>query len=146
MMYQQTARGFVIRIESGEPIIQTLFHFCDEREIYGGMFIGLGALRSATIGMYDMGELEYRFQVFDTPHEITNLTGNISRYRDEIMIHAHITIADEEQRAFGGHLEEATAEPTCEIFLEDIGRELSRTLDATSRLALLDLEDEEHEA
>ena len=145
MTYQQTSRGFVIRIESGEPIIHTLLHFFDEQEIRGGLFVGIGAVSEATVGMYHTDILEYRFTTFDTPLEITNLTGNVSVHNENLVVHAHVTLADERQNAFGGHLEEAVALPTCEVFFEDTGRELNRTVDDESLLALFDLEREEHE-
>ena len=65
MMYQHIARGFVIRIEQDEEILSTLASFFEEQEIEGGYFSGIGSLKYAEIGRYDMTRFEYDFQRFD---------------------------------------------------------------------------------
>lgn len=139
MTFTETTNGYVVRIEAGEELITMLTAFADEHEIHGAFFIGLGALKYARIGMYFMHDYEYHFQDFDEPHEITNVTGNIARHNNELAVHAHITIADQHQRAYGGHIDEAVIEPTCEIRIVNQGVSLTRTVDEHSQLPLLDL-------
>jgi len=138
MTYKNTSLGFILRIHADEELMEELTAFADEHAISGAFFYGLGALKRATIGMYHMNRYEYDFQDFDSPHEITNLTGNIARVNEEAKIHAHITLADSEQRAFGGHVKEAIIEPTCEIVCFST-ESLSRTEDPHSKLHLLSL-------
>ncbi|MEX0672685.1 MAG: PPC domain-containing DNA-binding protein [Candidatus Paceibacterota bacterium] len=138
MSYQHTTFGYIIRIPQGDGIKQTLEEFCADQKINGGSFFGIGAVRSATIGMYHINNFEYTYSDITKPHEITNLTGNVALYDETLLIHAHITLAGADHQACGGHLKEAIAEPTCEItlFTHD---PLQRTYDERSCLPLLDL-------
>ena len=138
MISQSTSFGFIVRIEAGEEILNTLESFCNTNAITGGVFMGIGAVRNATIGMYHMDIKEYRFRTFNEPHEITNLTGNVAMHNDELMIHAHITLGSADQTAIGGHLQQAETDPTCEITFFS-GTVLTRAHDDYSDLPLLDL-------
>jgi len=139
MTYDITPFGYIIRIHANEKLTQTLAAFAKEQEITGAFFYGLGALRWTRIGIYRMDTFEYTFQEFDEPHEITNVSGNITRHDGSPLIHAHMTIADSEQNAFGGHCDEAIIEPTCELTCFTGTTPLERTHDDRSDLPLLDL-------
>lgn len=136
MKYQSTTSGYIVRIEQGEEIIKSLKSFADKKNLAGGFFYGLGAVREASVGMFNTDKLEYEFQSFGA-HEITNITGNIARKEEELIIHAHVTLADSKQRAFGGHLLSAIINPTCEMIFFSSGR-MARSVDEETSLSLLD--------
>jgi len=139
MTYTQTQYGYIVCIHAGEEIMDTLLSFVRNHDLSGTTFTGLGAVRKADVGMYNMNTHAYEYTHLPNPHEIANLTGNTARHDDDIHLHVHITLANKKQQAFGGHLKQAVAEPTCEIHIIDHEVPFTRTHDAYSQLPLLNL-------
>jgi hypothetical protein len=139
MKYSKRDHTFVIRLERGEEILESLERFCEENRIKSGFFRGIGALKEAELGLYSLKEKKYWSRRFEQPLEITNLTGNISMFKGKPFIHCHATLADKEMRAFGGHLKQGIVSPTCEIFLTEVKPEILRKKDEETGLNLLDI-------
>jgi len=69
--------------------------------------------------------------------EIASCTGNISIKDGEIFVQAHITLADMEGKAFGGHLMPGTEIFAAEFFVQElIGQDLVRAKDEITGLPL----------
>ncbi|MBP6915403.1 MAG: PPC domain-containing DNA-binding protein [Smithellaceae bacterium] len=83
-----------------------------------GRIEAIGAVQKARIGFYNQETREYRFLVFDQALEIVKLAGNISLKDGKPFVHAHITLADESGKSYGGHLAEGTIVFACEFILE----------------------------
>lgn len=135
------------RAKSGECLIGRLTHGCDLLEEltricvrYGvrlGTVHALGAVQRARIGYYDQGKKEYRFIEFDRHMEIVQLVGNVSVRDAKPMVHAHVTLADDQGRAFGGHLAPGTVVFACEVEIQPLeGTDLVRELDEETGLPL----------
>ncbi|OGC89380.1 MAG: hypothetical protein A2142_04500 [candidate division Zixibacteria bacterium RBG_16_48_11] len=139
MEYQKTPHGYLVRLMRGEEVIGKLTELVEKENIKSGFLFGLGAVANPKLGYYDLGAREYKSQTFEGDYEIVNLTGNISQLDGKPIIHAHMTISDEECKAFGGHLFSATIHATGEITIFDFGLPISRKLDEQIGLKLLDL-------
>lgn len=139
MYIRKMKTGCVVRLETGEDIIEALTELCEENHIHGGFFHGLGAVQSVVLGIYDMDNREYEWRRFDTPMELANITGNVSVYNGTVMIHAHGTFGDENRHAYAGHIKEAVVGPTCEVFLQIFEKSIERAMDNDIGLPLLSL-------
>ena len=104
MEYKKTKFGYLVRLLRGEEVISSLTSLAEKEKIQSGFLFGLGAVANPKLGYYDMKTKEYQSETFEGEFEIVNLTGNISQLDGKPFIHAHMTISDEECRAFGGHL------------------------------------------
>lgn len=120
MDFKRFGNKVVMRIDKGEEVVETIKNFCEEQKITLGSISGLGAAGRVKVGLFDVEKKEYFSKVFEGDFEITNLTGNISTMNEETYLHLHITIADHEMRAFGGHLNEAVICATCEVVIDII--------------------------
>jgi len=138
MKYRHQQENYIIRIEPHEKLKKELSVFAQAVNITGAYFSGIGATAKAEVGMFDPENEEYSFQTFDEQMEITNVVGNITTNDDTVDIHAHITLADESQQAFGGHLQEALIYPTCEIRLTET-EPIHRSHNSEVGLDLIDL-------
>ena len=69
--------------------------------------------------------------------EITHLTGNISQMDDAVYLHLHVTLADMDHKAFGGHLNATRVAATTEIWIDIIQGSIHRELNDTIGLNLL---------
>ncbi len=117
---------YVVRLDAGEKIVETLKALCERDAIGGGFFSGLGAVAEAEIGRFDPAVKDYAWIKLTGPREIVSLYGNITRVDGRPFIHAHIALGDNTFAVKGGHLKEAVVSVTCEItltrFRDDIGR------------------------
>ncbi len=141
MVFAFDGYNYTLRFERGELIIENLVQFIKDQQIGGGWVVGLGGLAWAELGFYDLAAKEYDWKKFDTLLELTNLTGNIAWQHNQTVLHLHATISDASFHAHGGHLKEAEAAGTVEVFIHRWLRDegLQRSKDEATGLNLLDL-------
>jgi predicted DNA-binding protein with PD1-like motif len=77
----------------------------------------------ARFGYYHQEKRRYEFLELKKPLEILALMGNIPLKDDKPMVHAHLTLADLEGRACGGHLAEGTLVFACEFEIQEYAAE-----------------------
>jgi predicted DNA-binding protein with PD1-like motif len=130
-------KHLVGRLEHGADLIEELTSVCMANGVGLGWVHALGALQKARLGYYDQDAREYRFIDVDRHLEITNLVGNVSLKDGEPIIHAHVTLADDEARVFGGHLAPGTIVFACEFCIQMFdGPDLCRGFDDATGLPL----------
>ena len=130
-------RVFVGRLRYGSDLLEELTEVCFQHDIRLGRVEVLGAVRKARCGFYDQQAHEYRFHEFNQPLELLQLIGNISLKDGKPFVHAHITLADETGKAFGGHLAPGTIVFAGEYVMEEFeGKPLERRFDEETGLQL----------
>jgi uncharacterized protein len=128
---------FMARLKHGADLIDEITSLCKKNNIRLGRVNAIGAVQKARLGFYDQQTKTYDFFEMDRPLEITNLTGNISLKDGEPMAHVHVTLADHDGKAYGGHLAQGTVIFACECVIEAFdGPEFNRTLDEETALPL----------
>lgn len=139
MKYFVMGMTYVIRLETGEKILETLTELCRKDLIGSGWFTGLGAVSRAEIGHYDLSAKAYSTRVVSEPCEIVSLYGNVSVLAGRPYIHAHIALGTRNFDLLGGHLDEAVVSATCEITLTRFSDDIERLKSDETGLFLLDL-------
>jgi len=131
-------RTFIGRFEAGEDLLAELNGFCKQNNIRLGVFNLIGAVRNAKLGYYDQEKKSYTGCVeLNKKLEISSCIGNVSIKDGEIMVHAHITLADMNGSAFGGHLMPGTEIFAAEFFIQELTEtELVRGKDERTGLPL----------
>jgi predicted DNA-binding protein with PD1-like motif len=131
------AAVFMGRVGYGTDLLEEFQRFCQEQDIQTGQIWAIGAVEKARIGYYDQTKKEYDFRLIDRHLEITGLIGNISILDDRPFVHAHITLADAQGAAFGGHLAPGTVVYACEFLIQKFeGVALVRDFDPDTGLNL----------
>ncbi|MEM2192562.1 MAG: DNA-binding protein [Candidatus Hadarchaeales archaeon] len=129
-------KSIVARLPYGEDIIKSITSVVREKKISLAHFTVVGALKRAKIAYYDQGAKEYKVIEIQSPHEIVSCTGNISVYKGEPFVHAHVVLADHQGFTRGGHLLEGTIF-AAELHLQELeGPRLERSPDKTTGLVL----------
>ena len=103
------------RLVPGGDLLEELNKLVRFEGIDLGALSGIGALKKAAVGIFDLEKREYIINKFDEEMEICALTGNVSLKEGEPFIHAHLSLSDRRGRAFGGHVM-----PGCEIFVAEV--------------------------
>ena len=130
---------YIIRLERGDKIIESIKNFCNENDVKLGYFFGIGALDQVELAHYIVENKKYSSKKFNEALEIVNLIGNVATMDNEIYLHCHITLSDKDMKAIAGHLVEGKIAATCEIILIPLNSEINRKYDDFIGLNLLDI-------
>jgi hypothetical protein len=137
MEFKKFGNKFLIRIDKGEEIVDTLKKFCQDNGITLGSITGLGATNKVKVGLYDVSKKEYFSKELSGNYEISPLYGNISTMNNEIYLHIHINLCDSSYNSFGGHLNYAIVSATFEGIIEKIDGTIDRELNEEIGLNLI---------
>jgi hypothetical protein len=135
VFHGQPGRVLVGRLAHGADLLAELNRISAEAGVRAGRVEAIGAVSRARFGYYDQKRREYGYIECQEPLEILALVGNVSLKDGQVFVHAHVTLADEAGRAFGGHLAEGTTVFAAEYRIEELtGIALHRTPDAATGL------------
>lgn len=116
MQYRKDQSGYVVVLEKGERVVETLNAFFRKEGILGGLVSGIGALDQAELMSYDVASKTYISKMFEGEFELCSLSGSVT----EKGLHAHVTLAGvmgKNEACFGGHLKEGRIHVTGEFFV-----------------------------
>jgi hypothetical protein len=130
-------KTFAVILESGEEVMQKIMEFAKAQKISASQFTAIGAFSETIVGFFDFSIKDYKKIPFKQQMEVLTLNGDITLFKGEYKIHAHVVLGKEDGRAHGGHLLKATVHPTLEIILNESPAYLSREMDKESGLALI---------
>ena len=132
-----TGRTYIFRMKKGEDLLAAIVDFCPDNQIKCGVINAIGAVQNATMGYYNQKKKKYDKHVLDEELEIASLMGNVSIMDNRPMVHAHITLSDDEGGIIGGHLMSGTKIFACEIFIQElVGNPKVRKKDKATKLPL----------
>lgn len=124
----------------GEDVLETVKHLAIEHGISSGQINLIGAVGSAHLGYFDMEEKEYKSFMLEEDLEVVSCMGNIAHHPEGLIVHAHMIVANEEGRCYGGHLMSGTkVSVTIEVVIIETDETLTRAKDSKTGLNLLDL-------
>ncbi len=133
------ARMFALVLGIGDDVLDVLEQFCIAEDVLCASLSGIGGLRRATVGYYDMGEKRYVPIEIDDQVELLSFLGNVTQYRGKPKIHAHCVVGRRDGTAAGGHLLSATVRPTLELFVQEVRVPLRRSDCPDVGIPLIDL-------
>ncbi|MDO5715151.1 MAG: DNA-binding protein [Tissierellia bacterium] len=126
-----------LRVDKGEDVIEAVMDFLKKHQITAGSISGLGASDHIVVGLFDTREKKYFQKTYKGIFEVTNFTGNITTKDGEVYLHMHITFSDEDNHAFGGHLNYCNISGACELFIDIFDDRVERFFDEEIGLNLL---------
>ncbi|MEM2454434.1 MAG: DUF296 domain-containing protein [Candidatus Bathyarchaeia archaeon] len=132
-------REFLCRLPYDSDLLLALKDLAKKIGVKTGVFTLLGALKNATLLYYVQNEKKYMKLTFDYPLEIVSGIGNIAVMNDDLIIHAHIVLADKEGRCYGGHLTEGSMVFSCEVHLKELTPTIQRKYNETTGLNLFSI-------
>jgi len=136
----ETSRVIISRMEPGEDVLETIGKVATEHGVKSGHLTLIGAISGAKLGYFHIGANEYRDFTIDEDLEVVSCMGNISTVNDSVVVHAHMIVADEAGRCYGGHLMEGCkVSVTIELVLTETTADLTRARDERTGLNLLNI-------
>ena len=134
MQYKRFGDTYLVRLDRGEEVLESLKAFCAKEDIRLATIQGVGAADMAVIGLYDVDQQTFHSQTLDGPLEISSLTGTVSRMNDEPYLHVHATLCDVSLESRGGHLSACHISANCELAIRVLDGSASRVYDPRTGL------------
>ena len=140
MIYTQLGTDkYVIRLESGDDILQSLRQFATAKRLSAGLLEGIGSLSKVKLGHYDFKTRKYSYQTVEDDLEILNLSGNIASMNRQPIPHLHVTLGRRDFSVIGGHLDEGSSANMVEIGILKLPGKLVKAKDEEIGLNVLQL-------
>ena len=126
MQYRRFGDTYMLRIDYGEEILQSLTQMCEQEGIRLAQVSAIGAVDYAVVGVYDLQKKRYHQEETEGFMEITDLSGSVTEMNNKPYIHLHATMADQKNRLHGGHAIELRVGATCEMFVRTLDGQVTR--------------------
>ena len=130
MDYRRFGDTYMLRIDVGEEILQSLKELCEKEGIRLAQVNAIGAADRAAIGVYDLAEQKYHQEDREGFMEIAGLSGSVTEMNGQPYIHLHAALADQRNIVHGGHVISLRVGATCEMFVRVLEGEVTREKDA----------------
>ena len=132
-------KTYAVVFAKGDEVLSGLTEFAARENLAAGYFTAIGALRSARFGWFDRARKAYRDISIKEQVELISLIGNVALVNGTPQIHAHGAVGFRDGQMRGGHLLEAIAWPTLELFFTACPTTLIKEHDDETDLSLFDL-------
>ena len=136
----QTNSTIISKLSYQSDLLEELTQIALKENISLGKIEAIGAVSEAAIAFYNQKTFKYQKIKLEESYEITSFLGNITLKEKKPIIHAHLTLADDKGKVFGGHLLPGTIVFACEaiitVFHNGI---LERGFDKNTKLPLWNL-------
>ncbi len=128
----------IFPLRRGDRVVASLTELVKKEDIKGGCFLGLGALSSAELMVYDLETKQYSSRKLEGALEVGNFISVIGRDpENNAHIHPHVTLSDRDFKTYCGHLKEGTVGATLEVILFESDQEIQRYADSEIGLNLI---------
>lgn len=139
LLHDDVERTYAVVFDAGDEVTGGLLRFAHEHDLSAARLTALGAFREATLAFFNPETKEYEEIPVTEQTEVLNLTGNIARHDGAPKLHLHAVLGRRDGSTVGGHLMDAVVRPTLEVMLTETPATLTRQIDETSGLPLIDL-------
>lgn len=130
---------YIMRIDKGENVLESITSWCVENDIKAGVFSGIGAVEYVSCGYYALDEKKYYFKQYDQLLEVLSMQGNIALKEEKPFPHVHAVFSGTDNKAFGGHVEEMRVGVVLEVVFEALSKPIVREHDECIGLFLMDV-------
>lgn len=134
-------RVIFAKMEPGEDVFETIGAVAKEHGVRSGQLSLIGAVSKAKLGYFHVEASEYRDFTIDEDVEVVSCIGDISTHEGNLVVHAHMIVADETGKCWGGHLMTGCkVSVTIELVIIETEIELIRKRDDRTGLNLLHID------
>ncbi len=132
-------KAYVLVLSQGDQVQAAIVAFAKDHHVVSAHFSAIGAVRDPEVGWFDPSRKQYKAMSLHEQMEILTLSGDIALGADgPPVVHTHLVLARSDGGAWGGHLIEATASPTIELYVTTYPEPLYKRLDPATDLQLID--------
>ena len=129
-------KTYMFRVKPNEELLTAIKYYCEKNQIRSAVITHIiGSFSRVTLGFLKTLPGKYITKEFKGPLEVVCCQGTIATMAsgNELVMHVHGMVSDE-NKAIGGHINEAIVFSTAEVFLEELDFQLKRKADAYTGL------------
>lgn len=139
MEFKKLGDYFLLRMDRGERVRNTLDGFLQQQGVASGYLQGIGALEQVELGYYSIPDRRYLQRTMPGVYELLSLSGNITTVDGQPFVHAHAVLSDAHFRTLGGHFFDGLVAVTLELVIRPFPESVQRAEHADFGLNLLKL-------
>jgi uncharacterized protein len=139
MIFQRLGDRLMVRLESGDAVVESVTRLLAAEGIGFAVVSGLGAVSHVRLAYLDVDRREYEAHEIAEQLEVVSLTGNAALRDGKPFLHLHATLGRRDLSLFGGHLQEMIANPTVEVWLQPEAEAVRRVFDESIGMAIMQL-------
>ena len=137
LLNDDNQKTYAIILEYNDEAMESILSFARDKNIHAAQFSAIGAFSEVMLGYFDFEIKDYKKIGIKEQVEVLMFAGDISMYKNESKVHAHVVIGKEDGTAHGGHVLKAYVHPTLEIILTESPAYLKREIDEASGIPLI---------
>lgn len=127
MEYRKFGSTYILRIDRGEEILESITKLCQAEEIRLGSIGGIGAVGEVTLGVFNREKLSYESTTYTGDYEIASLSGTVTTKEGKPYLHIHMAAANAVKgECYGGHLNHAIVSLTGEFVIQQLDGTVER--------------------
>ena len=138
MEYRKFGDHYLVRIDRGEEVMESLTTLCKEEHILLGSVSGLGAADYAKVGIYRVSDHQFEGKEYFGEQEVSSIVGSITEKDGDPYLHLHINLCDDNMNIHGGHLTACRISGTCELTVTVLSGHVGRKYDEVTGLNIYD--------
>jgi predicted DNA-binding protein with PD1-like motif len=129
---------YAVIFSRGDEVLSGLTDFASQYKVEAGHFTGIGAFSHATVGWLDLSRKMYRAIPVREQVECLSMIGDIATFNGKPVVHTHVVMGRGDGSTVGGHVWEAFANPTLEVFVSVDPIGLKKVPDDATGMKLID--------
>ncbi len=134
MRHRAVEGGFLVRLDRGEKLPDSIAEFCRAQRIAAATVHGIGAIEDVELGYYDLATKSYERVQLAGSWELVSLTSFVSAWEGKLFAHTHAVVSGRDFAAKGGHLFSGTVSITAELRVHTIVSEVFRAMNPVTGL------------
>jgi predicted DNA-binding protein with PD1-like motif len=131
------AKQYAVIFSTGDEAYSGLLQFAQQYHVTSGHFTAIGALSSTVLAWFDPQKKMYCENPIHEQVEVASMIGDFALYKGKPALHTHMVVGHQDGRASAGHVIEAIAAPTLEVFVTVDPVPLQKKYDPETDLTLL---------
>ena len=121
MEYRKFGSTYILRIDRGEEILESITKLCQAEEIR------LGSMGEVTLGVFNREKFAYESTTYTGDYEIASLSGTVTTKEGKPYLHIHMAAANAVKgECYGGHLNHAIVSLTGEFVIQQLDGTVER--------------------
>lgn len=132
-----TDKPFILALKQGENLFEGILRCANAANIKSASISGLGGLFDVTVAYYNLNTKQYQTKLFTGMYELISMNGNIAFFEGKRFLHIHAALGAENYNVYGGHIMDATVNPSAEISIIPLPDVIDRAYDAQSGLKIM---------
>jgi predicted DNA-binding protein with PD1-like motif len=137
MLDANGGKTYAVVFDKGDEVVGGLTGLAKREGWAGSHLTAIGAFSAVTLGYFDRERRDYVKIPVREQVEVLSMIGDIALDDGQPKLHAHVVVGLRDGTTRGGHLLEAHVWPTLEVIVTESPRQLRRTTDRETGLALI---------